>query len=154
MSKLNWTWSMAEWWKTAQVQQKIMHTEIEKEIQMANDTYSLVGNQVYSLSSVSSSFPASWTDMIWSKLDVFDRKTHLAAESNGRIGSPTWFALNSAFWAHLRSCLAQTSPDKAESAAAVLSWRFHSIWPVPHVKESATAEEKNIWSISLLFSFL
>lgn len=49
--------------KKAQVQQKIMHTETEKEIQMSSDTYSLVGNQVYSLSSVSSSFPADRHDL-------------------------------------------------------------------------------------------
>lgn len=49
--------------KSALVQRKTTHTESEKETQMASDTYTLVGNQVYCLSSVSSSFPVDRHDL-------------------------------------------------------------------------------------------
>lgn len=44
--------------------EKNLHSSCsEQEIQMVNDTYSLLGSQIYSLSSVSSSFPAEKHDL-------------------------------------------------------------------------------------------
>lgn len=38
----------------------------------------------------------------------------------------------------LRSCLGQTSWDRAACGAVALSGPVHSIWPVPHGSERAT----------------